>query len=235
MIEWYKITNMDQINKVLPRSAWDSVEIIENNEPLVQITETAKLKLGGVHKGYDPLFLVRKTIAEKLYRISEGLPAGMILEVIEGYRTMQHQQERWDKSFMKLKEDNPDWSDEYIEKKVRLVIAKPHPLANHHCGGAVDVTLACEDGTLLDMGSPYPSGGSDMDVREKFPMFPNNLLKRFITEEQEKNRKILRDVMVKEQFVWYPGEWWHYCFGDRMWAVYTKRTECFYGPIEPEE
>lgn len=38
--------------------------------------------------------------------------------------------------------------------------------------------------------------------------------------------------MKKEDFVWYPGEWWHYCFGDRMWAVYSNQIECFYGPIE---
>jgi D-alanyl-D-alanine dipeptidase len=53
-----------------------------------------------------------------------------------------------------------------------------------------------------------------------------------ITEEQKANRKILRDAMEKEDFVWYPGEWWHYCFGDRMWAVYSNQKECFYGPIE---
>jgi D-alanyl-D-alanine dipeptidase len=38
--------------------------------------------------------------------------------------------------------------------------------------------------------------------------------------------------MEAEDFVWYPGEWWHYCYGDRMWAVYSGRTECMYGSLE---
>lgn len=52
-----------------------------------------------------------------------------------------------------------------------------------------------------------------------------------ITNEQKQNRKTLQDAMETENFVWYPGEWWHYCWGDRMWAVYTNQTECYYGPI----
>ena len=31
-----------------------------------------------------------------------------------------------------------------------------------------------------------------------------------ITEEQEKNRNILRDAMVDAGFEVYPEEWWHY-------------------------
>ena len=27
----------------------------------------------------------------------------------------------------------------------------------------------------------------------------------------------------------YPNEWWHFCYGDRMWAAYSKRKDCFYG------
>ena len=53
-----------------------------------------------------------------------------------------------------------------------------------------------------------------------------------INEDQKQNRKILREAMERAGFVWYPGEWWHYCYGDRMWAVYTNRQECFYGPIQ---
>ena len=219
---------MAQITIVLPRSAWNDVVIEENNEPLVELIETAKLKLGGVHKEYKPLFLVRKSVAEKLYRISESLPVGIVLVVIEGYRSMFHQQQVWDRNFQRVKNDNPDWSDEEIDKVVRLVIARPHPLANHHCGGAVDVTLAYESGELLDMGSPYPSSAFGAETRLKFPMFSDK-----IEEWHEFNRKLLRTYMEQEDFVWYPGEWWHYCYGDRMWAVYSERTVCFYGPIEP--
>lgn len=148
--------------------------------------------------------------------------------MIEGYRTLKSQQESWDREFKKLKHKNPSWTDEYIEQNVGLVIARPTPLANHHCGGAIDVILAYTDGTLLDMGSPYPSDNTGVDWHKKFQMFSDE-----IDDKQKSNRKILRDAMETQDFVWYPGEWWHYCWGDRMWGVYSKQTECFYGPAYP--
>lgn len=224
---------MSQITKALPRSAWNVVTILESGETLVELHETRKLKLGGIHTVYEPLFLVRQTVAEKLYKVADALPDRMVLIVIEGYRTMQHQKESWDRNFARVKSENQGMSDEEVEKIVRMVIAKPHPLANHHCGGAVDVTIGYENGELLDMGSPYPSEAYGTEIREKFPMFPNSLFKNLITKEQENNRKLLREAMEREGFVWYPAEWWHYCYGDRMWAVYSRKTTCMYGSIEP--
>ncbi len=218
---------IEQIQKNLPRSEWEKVSIAENTEPLVEIKESERLKVGFVQKEYKVSFFVRRAIAEKLEQVASFLPSELNLVLIEGYRSMQNQQESWDKMFFKLKTDNPTWLDEAIEAKVRLVIAKPNPLANHHCGGAVDVTLAYSNGELLDMGTPYPSEAMSVDWYKKFQMFSIE-----ITEQQRANRKILRDAMETQGFVWYPGEWWHYCYGDRMWAVYTNQTECIYGPIE---
>lgn len=216
-----------QIEKTLPRSMWDNVIITENNEPLVKINESERLKLGIIQKEYKASFFARKTVAEKLLKVANSLPQGLILVLIEGYRSMQNQQESWDRAFFKLKTDNPNLSGEEIEAKVRLVLAKPHPLANHHCGGAIDVTLAYSDGSLVDMGTPYPSDAMSVEWYRKFQMLSTE-----VTEEQKINRKILRDTMETQDFVWYPGEWWHYCYGDRMWAVYTNQTQCIYGPIE---
>ncbi len=216
---------INQIAKILSRSEWQKVSIRENNEPLVEMKETDRLKIGLVSKQYQPFFCVRKTIAEKLYKVSEVLPERINLVLIEGYRTLKSQQESWDRKFQKLKEENPRWTEEQIEQQVRLVVAKPNLLANHHCGGAIDVTLAYSDGTLLDCGTPYPSEAMSADWYKKFQMFSDE-----ITDEQKVNRTILRDAMETENFVWYPGEWWHYCWGDRMWAVYSNQTECFYGP-----
>jgi D-alanyl-D-alanine dipeptidase len=216
---------INQITKTLSRSAWQKVVVHENNESLVEVKETARLKIGLVSKRCQPSFYVRQTVAEKLLKVSENLPKGINLVLIEGYRNLKSQQEFWDMKFQKLKQENPSWIDEQIEQQVRLVAAKPSPLANHHCGGAIDVTLAYSDGTLLDCGTPYPSEAMSADWYKKFQMLSNE-----ITDEQKANRKILRFAMETEDFVWYPGEWWHYCWGDRMWAVYSNQTECFYGP-----
>lgn len=217
---------MKQIEVVLPAACWKDIEIIENNEPLVQLVETEKLKIGWIKKGYHALYWVRKTVAEKLYRAAEALPEGMVLVLIEGYRTTQSQQEEWDRVWGIIKAQYHSYSDEAIEKMVRLLVAKPLPLANHHCGGAVDVTLGYTDGTLVDMGTPYITSIPDQSTREKIVMFSEK-----ISWEQNKHRQLLRKAMESQDFVWYPGEWWHYCYGDRMWAVYTQQKQCFYGSV----
>ena len=220
--------HMNQITKVLSKSAWENIVIKENNEPLIEIKETDRIKLGVIQKPGKTSFFVRESIFDKLNEVSLKLPSIINLAISEGYRSLENQQASWDRSFKALREENSSWSDEEIEDKVKLVVARPHPLANHHCGGAIDLTLVDIDGNLLDMSSPYPDKGYGVEIRSKFPMFADGL-----TEEQAQNRKILLDVMVDTGFVWYPGEWWHYCYGDRMWAVYTGQKECFYGPIEP--
>ena len=217
----------NQIMTVLPRSAWENVDIEENNEPLVEIKESSSIILATGIKHYAPSFFVRKTVVEKLIKAASSLHPKWKLVIIEGFRNMASQQQEWDRVFQEIKNSDQSLSDGAIEQKLRMLVAKPHPLANHHCGGAIDVTLAYEDDTFVDMGTPYISQITDFNDRINVPMLSTN-----ITEEQQHNRFILRMHMKKAGFVWYPGEWWHYCYGDRMWAVYSKKRTAIYGSTE---
>ena len=220
-----------QITKTLPRSNWEGIIISENNEPLVEMVATNRIQLSAISdKPYETSFFVRKTVAEKLVRVSEALPEGLSLVIIEGYRSTESQQTLWDEKYKNLQKENPTWSTEQIEQQVRLLIAKPLPLANHHCGGAIDVTLAYDNGEFVDMGTPYIDLIEDNQMSGFLKKIP--MLSEEITEKQKANRALLRDAMDTEDFVWYPGEWWHYCFGDRMWAVYSGKGECVYGSVE---
>jgi len=216
-----------QIRTVLPRSQWDSVRLYENHEPLVELREDKNIILAKGIKHYTSSFFVREQVAEKLLNVSLALRPTYKLVIIEGFRDMVSQQQEWDRVFEEIKNTDRSFSDEAIEQKVRMLVAKPHPLANHHCGGAIDVTLAYEDNTFVDMGTPYISQITDLNDRGKIPM-----LSPEITKVQQRNRFILRMHMEEEGFVWYPGEWWHYCFGDRMWAVYSQQMIAIYGSIE---
>ncbi len=158
----------------------------------------------------------------------------MKLVLIEGYRSIKDQQQSWDEKVNYVRSQHPDLSLVEIEQQVVWVIARPSEYSNHNCGGAVDVTLVYENGDLVDMGTPYPSGGANnqldkelsRETCERYPMFSPH-----ITQKQQDNRKILRTAMECAGFVWYPGEWWHYCYNDRMWAVYSGNRECGYGPV----
>ena len=221
-----------QIETILPKNLWTSIIINENNDPLTIIKESSFIKINVIKKDYaQQEFKIRHTVFQKLVDASKQLPKGYSIVVIEGYRSLYNQKQSWERAVSIFKETYPSLSQEEVERKARLVVAEPTPLANHNCGGAVDVTLMDQNGILLDMGSPYPATIADLAHHKKFPMFPNTWFKKRITKQQAINRKLLRDAMVAAGFVWYPGEWWHYCYGDRMWAVYTDRKECFFGPL----
>lgn len=52
-----------------------------------------------------------------------------------------------------------------------------------------------------------------------------------ITEEQAYMRGMLHDVMLMEGFAPFYGEWWHFSYGDREWAVFYDSLEAIYAPI----
>ncbi len=209
---------MHQTTHTLPKSRWQSVTIIESNDPVVRIYPSGKLKIS------NPDVRARSRLIDMLQNAAESLPDNLCLQIIEGVRSMEDQKTAWDQSYAKMQVAYPDKDDEFWQTQTGLLVARPSPLANHNCGGAVDVQLLYKDSDEpVDMGT-LPKAGFGYELTQ---MFSNK-----ISETQTQNRMILREAMEQAGFVWYPGEWWHYCYGDRMWAVYTNRTECFYGPIQ---
>jgi D-alanyl-D-alanine dipeptidase len=58
---------------------------------------------------------------------------------------------------------------------------------------------------------------------------------RQLYPEESVNRNILQKAMIKAGFKNYPSEWWHFCFEDKMWAAYSRKSKCFYGYIDRPE
>lgn len=218
---------MNQISYVLPKSAWENIVIKETNEPLVVVEGKDGIILGNKFSAWkeECSYLVRKSVAQMLYEVSKHLPSGYKIALIEGVRPLNKQRKHWDAKIKEIITLNPQLSEEEVKRNARMVIAEPSILANHNCGGAIDVSLVTDNHELVDMGT-LPQELLGKDIVEMFS--------EKITDQQKHNRSILREAMEKVGFVWYPGEWWHYCYGDRMWAVYTNRNECMYGSIEKE-
>lgn len=209
---------MPQITTTLPKSAWKNVIIEENNDSILIISPTSNLKLA------NPNIKIRKTLVAMLEKAADNLPDEFYLYIIEGVRSLEDQEKAWNESYKEIQKEFPNKDQEFWEHQTNLLVAKPSPLANHNCGGAVDVQLVYkENNDFVDMGTPAKAGHG----YSKTQMFSNE-----ITDTQKQNRKVLREAMEKAGFIWYPGEWWHYCYGDRMWAVYTRQEKCFYGPID---
>ncbi|MDO8728790.1 MAG: M15 family metallopeptidase [bacterium] len=210
----------EQITEGLPLERIKEINILETNEPLIEIVENNRIKLLSDHKYLSPN--LRKKARDILYLAADNLPIGYKLLIVTAYRPIRMQKELYDARLKQLAMKHPlkmifnyrGW------RKIVNLYTSPPGGSSHQSGGALDVTVIDREGNRLDMGTELTDFGMKVHTE-------NNL----ITDEQRKNRKILYDAMTKAGFINYPLEWWHYSYGDRMWAAYSRKRECFYGPV----
>lgn len=213
------------------RAEINAVPIVENYDPIVVFTETEKLVVNKNPKtllrksSFDALVehKTRKTVYEKLVQASEQLPEGYQLLILESFRPYDVQLTRFDAKFKKLRDEiNASIPDEEVKRRTRMSVADPRAGAPHQTGGAIDLTIIDANGVPLDMGTDWA------EFNEKSPT--KNWHR--VTRAQMKNRMMLHDAMVSAGFINYPGEWWHFCYGDRMWAAYSNAPHAIYGSAE---
>ncbi len=211
---------MQQITTGLPLTEIKRIKIQENGESLVSIPENDKLILLHEHKYLVPF--LRKSVCERLVEASNSLPEGYKLLVITAYRPITMQKKLWRNRLWQMAKAHP-FQMIFQHRKWRKTAAQytaPPGGSSHQCGAAVDLAVLDSNGNRLDMGTSLTDFGKKVHT--------NSLL---VSEEQIKNRKMLLDIMQKAGFINYPLEWWHYSYGDRTWAAYSKKDQCFYGPI----
>ena len=95
----------------------------------------------------------------------------------------------------------------------------------HATGGAVDVTIVDKDGNECNMGSRF----DEFTNRAHTDYYETRLNMRILW-----NRRFLYEAMTKAGFVNLPSEWWHYSYGDVLWAVETNNG-VKYRPVLIEE
>ena len=175
---------------------------------MVHLTHCDGLFLNGVE------MLCRQSVAEKLKRIAKQLSEeGLGIYIYELYRSPEQQQARLQETYNRYG-DKFSNRDE-LEKFVRHCTAGVG--GGHQTGGAVDLTLCDNNGIPLDMGSEYPVKCPQMVTSYQLPPIING------------RRRLLCNVMHKEGFANYPGEWWHFAYGDQLWAAYRYKRYAIYG------
>ena len=73
------------------------------------------------------------------------------------------------------------------------------PKSGHTRGSTIDLTIIKQDGSFVDMGGTF-----DLFSEISHPDYKK------LTKKQKKNRKILRDAMLKAGFKPLDSEWWHF-------------------------
>ncbi|MCL2228329.1 MAG: hypothetical protein FWC00_00705 [Firmicutes bacterium] len=166
--------------------------------------------------------LVRESVFQKLGMVDKNLKAinpNLELVVVEGWRPMKVQEAKFNEIREQLKFKYTD--EQELLEAVHRLIAVPS-VCGHPTGGAVDVTIRDTiTGELLDFGTPIHDL-STKDVYTFSPRFDENSVGR-------KNRELLRRAMVEQNFAPFDGEWWHFSYGDKEWAVYYGLEQFLYG------
>lgn len=176
---------------------------------------------------------IRCTVYEKLLAAQRLLPEGYKIRVWDAWRPFSLQQEIFETYYKDIVE-NFALSDMPLQQQLN-VISKYVSLPNdnrmypplHTTGGAVDVTLLDPLGNEVEMGTAF----DDFSPKAHTGYFEENPFDPSIRE----NRRILYTCMTRAGFVNLPSEWWHYSYGDRVWAYYNNTPALYCGVYTTEE
>lgn len=212
---------------------YQQVAIVECGEPLVPIPlELFAVEsphpyqlLGATYNGKSPYHL-RQGVLDSLMQAQAQLQLkhpGWRIQIFDAYRPVAVQQFMVDYTFGQVVESQKltlskltaaqreeIWQQVYqIWAMPSLDLLTPPP---HSTGAAVDITLVDAAGKIVDMGSA---------IDEISPMsHPNYFANSSVSAQQQYHyhRQLLWKIMHFAGFARHPGEWWHFCQGDQMWA-----------------
>jgi len=216
---------------------YQQIPIAENHEPLVAIprdrvafvTPHPYEKLGAPYGDRSP-FCLRQSVCDRLLAAQTCLqkqhPDWRIL-VFDAFRPVAVQDFMVEFSLKELAQERGLNPEEISPQQRQELLAWVHQFwaapsldpatpPPHSTGGAIDVTLVDDRGQEIDMGSPI-----DELSERSYPLhFANS------TDPQKKayhqRRELLFSIMRSSGFQRHPQEWWHFCFGEQMWAWLTR-------------
>lgn len=209
-----------RIRKILPKQYIQTRLVRENGDPLIDISNCSKFFF---KEDLSIPVMIRRGGYHLLLAAADELPDGLYLKIYDAYRSIERQKERWKMRLKESQEEYPDLTPDEIVRLTRLKVADPQGgYGGHQTGGAIDLTICDKNGCELDMGGKVSVFDGRTETENKY-----------ITKVQLENRLLLKHVLEKVGFKNYPREWWHYSYGDKMWAAYSFRKEAFYGYVEP--
>ena len=221
------------------------VPLRECGEPLVPVPETSFLRCvpeyhrRGVANALAVCY-VREGVATRLEQVARRLGEWQLtLTVWDAWRSVAVQQAIFDEYQADLRGRHPHLSPEELETRTREFVALPSTdpmrVSPHLTGGAIDVTLADGAGNLLPMGTDYDDFSPRAATRffEPFPDAPVAQNALSPDEQMGRNhRRLLYHVMTEAGFTNYESEWWHFDYGNRLWARQTGLAP-IYGATQP--
>lgn len=166
---------------------------------------------------------IRKYIYQMLVEAKKYLPENYFFKIYEAYRPLAAQIKLWHEVVEQQKKEHPFLSVESEEFIALCDVFCANPYrqgSGHQSGAAIDVSLCDKNGIDYDMGGAVRGFSKTADFEAE------------VSDEAHKNRLILKTALEKVGFVNYPAEWWHYSFGDRLWAKLTENKIAIFGRLD---
>lgn len=194
----------------------------ECGEPLVDIMTMCPslvLDIESLRLKAEKSAYLRKTVAEMLCQAKQLLPDGYTFVINDAWRPKSAQQRYFQYYVHKFEREHPDWSQTKVMSEAgRFAIpSEDEKRAGHLTGAAVDLEL-WKNGRRVPQKS-LKITFSEI-ARTNQTRMPSYILK---------NRKILIDAMTKVGFTNNPNEYWHWSYGDVMWAELNNKSTAIYG------
>jgi len=213
---------------------------INKDDPLVKLNTTDKILVEpnwtlpddwegkryadyiATHPEYDGVY-VRSELATRLEAAARALEDRYRLVIRAGHRPIEVQRKILIECAEEYKQDHPGTSDEEALEHARTFVSDPdYTLPPHVCGAAVDVdVLDTTTGELVDFGSKIND-----DNDKSFLYYPD------LTKKQKANRLMLVTVMLNAGFASCKPEWWHFSYGDQIWAWFYGEVNSLYSPVD---
>ena len=224
---------------------WNKIPIKDNGDKLIAIPCCLKVldphpysHLGAPYKDKTSIWKLREGVVNRLVKVHDYLisKSSFNLLIYDSWRPLEVQEFMFKRAFLlECEKSDIDISFENIKsypsilKKVEKFWAYPSHDTScpppHSTGGALDVCLSDKDGTLVEMGSTV----DQMDETSNPDFYAKIKNEEAIIWNSRRN--LLRKIMTKFGFVQHPNEWWHFSYGDQLWAWKNKKANALYGKI----
>jgi len=211
-----------------------SMPVIENDDPMIDLNKQKIIAFGPSpeipnNKDYTK---IRKTVYEKLLEAQKVLPKNLKFCVYEGYRSLKLQEQLFKDQYNTLKRNHPSWDHKILFDETTKLVS---PTVNfdgsqnippHSTGAAIDIYLIDNDENVVDMGLMVANWMQDVDGSL------SQTSSSKISDDAKKNRTIMSRALQSVGFVNYPGEYWHWSYGDRYWAYCSKEQFALYDTVK---
>lgn len=211
--------------------AFEIIPIEENKDPMVNLKHYPFV-LAPMYYEWDlsdsPDLWVRKTIADKLVQIQKDHLESLDrkFKIWDPWRSRIVQNNIYQKFWDELSEEHPEWDEERLIHEVGIFVTKadnPKRIPPHATGGSIDLTVVEADGSEMDFGTVFDHFGPEAAIGYFEDNNENNTARD--------NQRWLHEIMTENGFGVYEDEWWHFDFGNQLWALTTGKDKALFGEV----